>query len=103
MSQHQTEDLNEEGPCKVTQTLDVVTRLSHVMKRGLLKQRIIAASWSIIVFMSIQFYLVTTMDMKSNLWLIAIMVLIYILWVSAAWRQIYKLDAEYAEKLSALK
>ena len=26
--------------CKVTQTLDVVTRLSHVVKRGLLKQRI---------------------------------------------------------------
>ena len=93
----------DEEECKVTQTLDVVTRLSHVVKRGLLKQRIFAASWSMIVFLAIQSYLTSTMSMATNLWLVAGVSTAYALWVGMAVWQIRRLDAEYARKLAALK
>ncbi len=92
----------EEEECKVTQTLDVVTRLSHVVKRGLIKQRIFAATWSIIVFMGIQSYLWTTMSMATNLWLMAGVGFAYVAWIGVAYWQIHHLDAEYAEKLAKL-
>lgn len=92
----------DEEECKVTQTLDVVTRLSHVVKRGLIKQRIFAASWSMIVFVAIQSYLTSTMSMATNLWLVAGVTLAYVLWVGGAVWQIRRLDAEYARKLAQL-
>ena len=88
--------------CKVTRTLDTVTRLSHVVKRGLLKQRIYAASWSMIVFLAIQSYLTSTMSMATNLWLMAGVSAAYALWVGLAWIEIRRLDREYAVKLAAL-
>lgn len=93
----------DEEECKVTQTLDVVTRLSHVVKRGLLKQRIFAASWSMIVFLAIQSYLTSTMSMATNLWLVAGVSTAYALWVGVAVWQIRRLDAEYARKLAAFE
>ena len=39
---------------KVDQTLELVTRLSHVVKRGNLRQRIAGATWSIIIYLVIQ-------------------------------------------------
>ena len=88
--------------CKTSQTLDVVTRLSHVVKRGLLKQRIYAASWSMIVFLAIQSYLTSTMSMATNIWLMLGVSTAYLLWVGMAVWQIRRLDAEYANKLAAL-
>ena len=73
-----------EDECKVTQTLDVVTRLSHVVKRGLLKQRIFAASWSMIVFLAIQSYLTSTMSMATNIWLVLGVSAAYLAWVGTA-------------------
>jgi hypothetical protein len=92
----------DEEDCKVSQTLDVVTRLSHVVKRGLLKQRIYAASWSMIVFLAIQSYLTSTMSMATNLWLVASVSLAYLIWVGFAVYQLRRLDGEYAAKLDAL-
>ena len=92
-----------EDECKVTQTLDVVTRLSHVVKRGLLKQRIFAASWSMIVFLAIQSYLTSTMSMATNIWLVLGVSAAYLAWVSTAVWQIRRLDAEYAAKLARLE
>lgn len=92
----------DEEECKVTQTLDVVTRLSHVVKRGLLKQRIFAATWSMIVFLAIQSYLTSTMSMATNIWLVAGVSGAYALWVGMAVWQIRRLDAEYAKKLTAI-
>ena len=92
----------DEEECKVTQTLDVVTRLSHVVKRGLLKQRIFAATWSMIVFLAIQSYLGSTMSMATNIWLGAGVSAAYALWVGMAVLQIRRLDAEYAKKLAAI-
>ena len=92
----------DEEECKVTQTLDVVTRLSHVVKRGLLKQRIFAATWSMIVFLAIQSYLGSTMSMATNIWLVAGVSAAYALWVGMAVLQIRRLDAEYAKKLVAI-
>lgn len=83
-------------------TLDVVTRLSHVVKKGLLKQRIYAASWSMIVFLSIQSYLTSTMSMATNIWLVVGVVAAYFIWSGFAVWQIRRLDREYAEKLAAL-
>ena len=73
-----------EDECKVAQTLDVVTRLSHVVKRGLLKQRIFAASWSMIVFLAIQSYLTSTMSMATNIWLVLGVSAAYLAWVGTA-------------------
>lgn len=92
-----------EDECKVTQTLDVVTRLSHVVKRGLLKQRIFAASWSMIVFLAIQSYLTSTMSMATNIWLVLGVSAAYLAWVGTAVWQIRRLDAEYAAKLARLE
>lgn len=94
---------SEAEECKTSQTLDVVTRLSHVVKRGLLKQRIYAASWSMIVFLAIQSYLTSTMSMATNLWLMLGVSTTYLLWVSMAVWQIRRLDAEYGRKLAALR
>ena len=94
------EDLPDEEECKVSRTLDVVTRLSHVVKRGLLKQRIYAATWSMIVFLAIQSYLTSTMSMATNLWLVVGVGLAYLIWVGTAVWQIRRLDAEYAAKLA---
>jgi len=91
-----------EDDCKVTQTLDVVTRLSHVMKKGLLKQRIYAASWSMIVFLAIQSYLTSTMSMATNIWLMLGVLAAYLVWTGIALWQIKRLDAEYKKKLAAL-
>lgn len=88
--------------CKVTQTLDVVTRLSYVMKKGLLKQRIYAASWSMIVFLAIQSYLTSTMSMATNIWLMLGVAAAYLIWTGIALWQIKRLDAEYEKKLAAL-
>lgn len=88
--------------CKVTQTLDVVTRLSYVMKKGLLKQRIYAASWSMIVFLAIQSYLTSTMSMATNIWLMLGVAAAYFIWTGIALWQIKRLDAEYEKKLAAL-
>lgn len=88
--------------CKVTKTLDVVTRLSHVVKRGLIKQRIFGAPWSMIVFLAIQSYLTSTMSMATNIWLMGGVSLAYILWVGFAVWQIYRLDKEYQKKLASL-
>jgi nucleoside recognition membrane protein YjiH len=87
----------------LAQTLDVVTRLSHIVKRGLLKQRIFAATWSMIVFLAIQSYLTSTMSMVTNTQLMVGVSLAYIFWVGAAYWQIRRLDAEYKEKLAALE
>jgi len=95
------QDTSEEE-CKVTQTLDVVTRLSYVMKKGLLKQRIYAASWSMIVFLAIQSYLTSTMSMATNIWLMLGVALAYVVWTGIALWQIKKLNAEYEKKLAAL-
>ncbi len=89
-----------EKQCKTTQTLDVVTRLSHVVKKGLLKQRIYAASWSMIVFLAIQFYLSSTMSMATNIWLVLVVGTAYVLWTGFALWQMRRLDKEYAEKLA---
>ncbi len=89
-----------EKHCKTTQTLDVVTRLSHVVKKGLLKQRIYAASWSMIVFLAIQSYLTSTMSMATNIWLVLAVSGAYVLWTGIALWQIRRLDKEYAEKLA---
>ncbi len=94
---------NPEEKCKVTQTLDVVTRLSHIVKRGLLKQRIYGATWSVIVFMAIQFYLASTMSMATNIQLMLGVGVIYFLWVGSAYFAIIKLDAEYAKKLHQIE
>lgn len=94
---------SDEEECKVTQTLDVVTRLSHVVKRGLLKQRIFAATWSMIVFLAIQSYLTSTMSMATNLWLVVGVGGAYLLWVGIAVLQIRRLDAEYTRKLAAFE
>lgn len=88
--------------CKVTQTLDVVTRLSHVVKRGLLKQRIFGATWSMIVFLGIQSYLTSTMSMATNIWLMGGVSLAYLAWVGIAIWQIKRLDKEYGKKLADL-
>ena len=93
----------KDGDCQVTQTLEVVTRLSHVVKRGLLKQRIYAASWSMIVFLAIQSYLTSTMSMATNLWLVTAVSAAYVLWVGMAIWQIRRLDAEYARKMAAFE
>ena len=92
----------DEEECKVTQTLDLVTRLSHVVKRGLLKQRIFAATWSMIVFLAIESYLGSNMSMATNIWLVAGVSAAYALWVGMAVLQIRRLDAEYAKKLAAI-
>ncbi|MBT7641531.1 MAG: hypothetical protein HN715_00850 [Rhodobiaceae bacterium] len=89
--------------CKVTQTLDVVTRLSHVVKRGLIKQRIFAATWSMIVFLAIQSYLTTTMSMATNMWLMVGVGAAYVLSIGVALRQIKILDKEYAAKLAEVE
>lgn len=86
----------------MTQTLDVVTRLSYVMKKGLLKQRIYAASWSMIVFLAIQSYLTSTMSMATNIWLMLGVAAAYLIWTGIALWQIKRLDAEYEKKLAAL-
>ncbi len=92
----------EDEECKVTQTLDVVTRLSHVVKRGLIKQRIFAATWSMIVFLAIQSYLTSTMSMATNIWLMLGVGGAYGIWVGLALWQIRRLDSEYDKKLAAL-
>ena len=88
---------------QVGQTLEVVTRLSHVVKKGLVKQRIYAASWSMIVFLAIQSYLTSTMSMATNLWLMSGVTLAYLLWTGFALWQIRRLDRDYAEKLAAFE
>jgi hypothetical protein len=92
-----------EEECKATQTLDVVTRLSYVVKKGLLKQRIFAATWSMIVFLAIQSYLTSTMSMATNIWLVLGVGAAYFIWTAIALWQIKKLDREYAAKLAALE
>jgi hypothetical protein len=92
-----------EETCKVTKTLDVVTRLSHVVKRGLIKQRIFAATWSMIVFLAIQSYLTSTMSMATNMWLMLGVGVAYLGWIGVAWRQLKTLDREYAAKLAQVE
>ncbi len=92
-----------EEECKVTKTLDVVTRLSHVVKRGLIKQRIFAATWSMIVFLAIQSYLTSTMTMATNMWLMLGVGAAYLGWIGVALRQLKTLDKEYASKLAEVE
>ena len=84
-----------------SQTLEVVTRLSHVVKKGLLKQRIYAASWSMIVFLAIQSYLTSTMSMATNIWLVVGVLGAYVLWTGFALWQMRRLNRDYEEKLAA--
>lgn len=90
------------GDCKVTQTLATVTQLSYVIKHLMLKQRIIAATWSFLVFLALQFYIAATMTVATNLILIASVAILYILWVGWALRLMRKLDNDYAVKLAAI-
>jgi hypothetical protein len=92
----------DDTPGAATQTLDVVTRLSHVVKKGLLKQRIYAASWSMIVFLAIQSYLTSTMSMATNFWLVAGVSAAYLAWSGLALWQIHQLNRQYEKKLAEL-
>ena len=91
-----------DAECKTTKTLDVVTRLRHVVKKGLLKQRIYAATWSMIVVLAMQSYLTSTMGMATNMWLMRGVSAAYFIWTGIAIWQIRQLDREYADKLAAL-
>lgn len=101
MSQADPIDMDEE--CKVTKTLDVVTRLSYVVKKGLIRQRIFAASWSMIVFLAIQSYVTSTMSMATNIWLVVGVGSAYFVWTGIALWQLRRLDREYAAKLARLQ
>ena len=92
-------DMMSRGHHKIDQTLYTVTRLSHVVKRGNLKQRIYAATWSIIIYTIIQLHLSFTMSMPGNMWLILLLASVYVLWVGYSVYQIHQLDKEYDAKL----
>ena len=93
------QDMMSEGQHKIDQTLYMVTRLSHVVKRGNLRQRIFAATWSIIIYTIIQLHLSFTMSMPGNIWLILLLGSVYVLWVGYSVYQIHQLDKEYEEKM----
>jgi len=66
---------------------------------GFLRQRIFAATWSIIIYTIIQLHLSFTMSMLGNVWLILLLGSIYALWVGYSVYQIHQLDKEYEEKM----
>jgi hypothetical protein len=82
---------------------NILLILSHVVKRGLIKQRIFAATWSMIVFLAIQSYLTSTMSMATNVWLMLGVGVAYLGWIGLALRQLKTLDAEYATKLAQVE
>lgn len=84
---------------KVDQTLELVTRLSHVVKRGNLRQRIAGATWSIIIYLVIQLHLSLTMSMAVNPWIFLMLGAAYLSWVGYALSKIHRLDREYEAKL----
>lgn len=93
---------DEQGECKVTKTLDTVTRLSYVVKRGLIRQRIFAATWSMVIFLALQFYIAGMMKMAGNSLLIFGVCGAYLVWVGYARYQLHQLDKEYNTKLDSL-
>lgn len=65
---------------RVDQTLETVTRLSHVVKRGNLRQRIASATW-------------------VNPWIFLMLGTVYLAWVGYALLHIHRLDKEYDAKI----
>ena len=84
---------------RVDQTLETVTRLSHVVKRGNLRQRIASATWSIIIYLVIQLHLSVTMSMAVNPWIFLMLGTVYLAWVGYALLHIHRLDNEYDAKV----
>ena len=84
---------------RVDQTLETVTRLSHVVKRGNLRQRIASATWSIIIYLVIQLHLSVTMSMAVNPWIFLMLGTVYLAWVGYALLHIHRLDKEYDAKI----
>jgi hypothetical protein len=84
---------------RVGETLETVTRLSHVVKRGNLRQRIASATWSIIIYLVIQLHLSLTMSMAVNPWIFLMLASVYAAWVGYALLRIHRLDKEYDEKI----